>query len=441
MNETEPYFRELSARLFESLPQQEVLLLNYHGEASDFVRLNSSRVRSAGHVDQHSLHLDLIQDERVAGATLQLSGNAGQDLEQASYMLQRLREQLPHLPPDPYLNYATEPHNTREQPDNNLPASDAAIEHMIQSAGTEDLVGSLASGEIVFGFANSLGQFNWHSEFSFHADWSVHGSEDAAIKQSYHGYEWEPGYISNQLDYARETLDLLKRPAKQLSPGRYRVFLAPTALYELLQVLGPDGFSLKQHRTAQTSLLRLRRGEDALNSKVTLLEDHAGGRTPRFTPAGFIKPDQVELVCAGEFQDTLAGARSAREYDECVNSSLEQPASLEMLGGDLHQDKIMESLGTGIYIDNLWYCNLSDRRHCRITGLTRFACMWVENGEPVAPIPVMRFDESIYRILGEGLIALTAEHEHIFNSGTYEHRSTASANLPGALVDGFTLTL
>ncbi len=39
-----------------------------------------------------------------------------------------------------------------------------------------------------------------------------------------------------------------------------------------------------------------------------------------------------------------------------------------------------------------------------ITGMTRYACFWVEKGEIVAPIENLRFDDYLYRFLGEGLI-------------------------------------
>ena len=73
--------------------------------------------------------------------------------------------------------------------------------------------------------------------------------------------------------------------------------------------------------------------------------------------------------------------------------------------------------------------------------MTRFASLWVEAGVPVAPLNVMRFDESIYHIFGNKLIALTQEHEHIFDSSSYGKRSQASSHLPGALVDDFRLIL
>ena len=101
----------------------------------------------------------------------------------------------------------------------------------------------------------------------------------------------------------------------------------------------------------------------------------------------------------------------------------------------------MSQLGTGIYVGNVWYLNYSDRPACRTTGMTRFATFWVEDGEIKAPLNVMRFDETIYRMLGENLVGLTAEREMILDAGSYGARSVASGRLPGALVEDFTFTL
>ena len=53
----------------------------------------------------------------------------------------------------------------------------------------------------------------------------------------------------------------------------------------------------------------------------------------------------------------------------------------------------------------------------------------------------MRFDETIYNILGENLIGLTNNQQLMMDCSTYEERSTFSSCLPGALVDGFKMTL
>lgn len=178
-----------------------------------------------------------------------------------------------------------------------------------------------------------------------------------------------------------------------------------------------------------------------LNPSVNITESHREGLAPIFTKEGFIKPDSVSLIKDGVYQQCLINARSAKEYNATVNCAIEHPQTLQLDGGNLHQNDILSALDTGVFISNLWYGNYSDRNHCRMTGMTRFACLWVENGVPVAPLNTMRFDESLYHILGDRLVDLTREHEKIFDPLSYERRSDSCSYLPGALVDGFTFTL
>lgn len=436
----EDYFRELAQRLCADAGDS-MLLLNYQGEDTDFARLNHNRIRQAGRVRQQALQMDLVDGGCNASADMPLTGDLHTDLREAGALLAQLRQQLPLLPQDPYLNVATEVHDSVHRGENRLPVAGEALEAVFDAASGLDLVGLWAGGEMSRGFANSLGQFNWHSNFSFNLDWSLYRDGDKAVKQNYAGFDWDAAVPAASIAAGRETLALLGRTPKTLSPGRYRVLLAPAAMHELMDMLAWGGFGLKSHRTAQTPLLGMVREQRRLHDAVTLVENHAQGLTPRFTRAGFVKPASVELIGAGRYRDCLAGARSAREYGVAVNCAVEQPQSLELAAGELPRDQVFAALGTGLYISNLWYCNYSDRNHCRITGMTRFACLWVEQGRPVAPVNVMRFDESIYHILGDRLEALTHEREHILDTGTYDWRSDASARLPGALVDGFTFTL
>ena len=79
-----------------------------------------------------------------------------------------------------------------------------------------------------------------------------------------------------------------------------------------------------------------------------------------------------------------------------------------------------EALGTGLFVGNLWYTNFSDRAACRTTGMTRFATFWIDEGEIVAPVNVLRFDDTAYHLLGDKLEGLTDEAEVLLDASTYE---------------------
>jgi predicted Zn-dependent protease len=109
--------------------------------------------------------------------------------------------------------------------------------------------------------------------------------------------------------------------------------------------------------------------------------------------------------------------------------------------GVLKESEVLPSLDRGLYLSNLHYLNWSDRNSGRITGMTRYACFWVENGKIVAPIKDLRFDDSLYAFLGENLLGLTDFQEFIPETGTYESRSLGGQLMPGLLVEDFTFTL
>ena len=438
------YFYQLADHLASLLEGNEIYTCTFAAEDSDFVRFNRSAVRQAGTVMQRFLSVNLIKGMRQTSGTVSLSGTLEVDRPQVAALLARLREQLPHLPADPHLLYATEVRSSEHRGTNRLPEDSGAVVAAILEAGrSRDLVGLYAAGGIYNGFANSLGQRNWFSSYSFNFDWSFYYQGDKAVKSSYAGFVWDPAEFARKVDSAAEQLIVLARPPRTIAPGRYRVYLAPAALYEIIGLLSWGGFGLKDHRTKQTPLLKMIEEGARLHPLVTIRENTRDGVAPNFQEAGFIKPDQVTLIEKGAVRDCLISPRSAKEYGVPTNgaASGEMPESLEVAGGDLPVAEVLRGLDAGVYINNVWYLNYSDRAACRITGLTRFATFWVEQGVIQAPLTVMRFDETLYRMLGENLLSLTAERELLLDPSTYHVRSTSSGRIPGALVQDFTFTL
>ena len=183
-----------------------------------------------------------------------------------------------------------------------------------------------------------------------------------------------------------------------------------------------------------------------LQQHKNLEEAFARSTTPAFSPEGFTRPDAVVLVDDGRLPatgGTLNSPRSAVEYAVPATGAHggESPEALDLHGGSIPDADLLRVLGTGLYISNLWYLNYSDRAACRMTGMTRYACFWVEDGELVAPLNVMRFDDDVLRLFGPGLVGLTATPEFIPNSYSYRARGLGSDTTPAAVVEGLTLTL
>ena len=434
-------FYGLADELAGTLQGEEVLLLNFAGEQSDFVRLNNSAIRQAGNVVQRMLSLELVDGQRHVTSACTLTGQVEIDLARAEAVLRELRERLPQVPEDPHLLYATDVRSGETIGEDRLPDRADAVDAALAAGTGQDMVGLYAAGGICAGFANSLGQRNWFSSHTFVLDWSFYHAADKAVKTSYAGFEWDVDAFGRKVATAAEQLAMLSQPARSIEPGEYRVFLTPAAMEELVGMLCWGGFGLKSHRTKSTCLLKMIEEGATFGPGVTLRENTAEGIAANFTSAGFVKPDSVTLIENGRFKDCLVNPRSAREYGEQPNAGREAPESLDLAAGDLPADEVLARLDEGVYVNQLWYLNYSDRPACRITGMTRFATFWVEGGRIAAPLNVMRFDETAYRALGENLLALTAERDFIPASETYEQRSTGSVRLPGALIEDFRFTL
>lgn len=434
------HFCELLAHLQAQVAGEEGFTLAYSAEQSGFVRFNHGRVRQAGQVQQSYVTLALYQGQRHAESRLALGGTLEEDLARLKQALQQLRAVLPTLSDDPYLRLNREAWRSELAVEATLPDSAAMAQQIVSAASGLDLVGFLAAGPQYQGFASSWGAFGWYAASSFNLEFSLFHDNGQAVKSAYAGEQWDAQAFARKLEDARQQLAFLGRPAKALQPGAYRAYLAPAALEELISLCS-WGFGAQALASGGSPLQRLFNGKAELSSQVIIEERIEGGLAPAFTSEG---PRQaLRLVSQGRPGERLVSSRSAAEYGLLANGACsgEYPLSLRMHGGELDEQDVLQRLGSGLYIGNLWYGNFSDLPAARLTGMTRFATFWVEDGQIQAPVSTMRFDDSLFDVLGAQLEALTREPELLLPGGTYGARQTGSMALPGALLSRFTLTL
>jgi len=440
--EVQDFFEALTTTLHDCLRPGERFTASFNAEDTDFVRMNRGKVRQPGSVSQRYLSVRLINGARHAEHVLSLTGIRATDVAAINSTVGVLRAALADLTDDPLLLLPSEVTSTHAVRGSPLPRAEEVIAQVLAEARGLDLVGIYAAGPVWRGFANSEGQRNWHETTTFNLQWSLYHHADKAVKTAHAGFVWDAAAFARKMTDARERLALIARPAKSLVPGNYRVFLAPAAMEEIAGLLCWGGFSGRALATRQSPLARMQDGA-ALDERISLIEDTDGAVAPAFQSQGFARPACVKLIENGALVGSLVSPRTAREFNLAENGANgeEMPESLAMNAGALAAHDVLAALDTGLAIGNLWYLNYSDRPACRMTGMTRFATFWVEHGKIVAPVDVLRFDDSFYRMFGPNLEALTAETELLLDGNTYQSRQLTSLRLPGALVSDLAFTL
>ncbi|MFZ4614967.1 MAG: metallopeptidase TldD-related protein [Rectinemataceae bacterium] len=434
--------------LLGELRQGEELSLDFAGEDSRFLRFNEGKVRQTGSVEKASVDLTYYKNAKTLHCSFSMSGDEANDAERAAAALGLARSEAALLPEDPFQTLPAGSGSSREAFTGKLP-SDARLAQEVLGPSTAisragaAFVGLHSQGAMARGAANSRGARHWFSTETFITDYSAFLPSGKALKSSYAGRDWDADEYARRLGIEGRRLEALALPDKVLKPGEYRVWLAPDAFAEFMAFFSWRGLGERDIREGESAWIALKEGRQSLSPRFRLSQDFSLGVQQRFNERGEVAPDRLPLIEGGKLANTLVSARSALQYGVVSNAAPEQEylRSPAVDPGDLDEDSALAALGSGLYISNLHYLNWSDIETARVTGMTRFACFWVEDGKIVAPIKDMRFDESLYQLFGHKLAGLSRQRSLIVSGESYFMRALDGALLPGALVEGFTFTL
>ena len=442
----EETFQQLIDAVQSQLEESQHFTLSLSGEESQFTRFNHAKVRQTGQVRDGQMHLRVMTSDRTTSATLPFTGDFTTDWSLAKITLSQLQQDLSNLPVDPYivLPTATENSTSREVHGGSLLAATEIADQLLNPVGSLDFSGLYAGGISYRAYADSAGKRHWFETPSFTLDYSLFGSRiDQAVKGTIAGDRWDAEEYHANVATTKKRLELLSRPVKTVAKGSYRTYLAPAAVAEIIETIAWGGLGEAALRQGNSAFTRLEQGEAALSEKFSLGENFNRVGIPRFNDSGEIPPSQLSVIERGKWASSLVSSRSAKEYGKAGNaaSTRESMRSPTVATGSLSEAEILSRLDTGLYLSNLHYLNWSDLVAGGITGMTRYACFWVEAGEIAAPIENLRFDDNLYRFLGEGLIDLTEQQTFIPAVGTYGQRSLGGMWVPGMLIEQFRYTL
>ena len=437
------YFNIINEYLFALLNKEEIIKTGMWGEKSQFIRLNNSKVRQTGIIDDMSYSIALIFNNRQVSCSTTLNGNIDYDKRHLENILQSLRDDILKVPEDPYIVYPTKGENSNEKNKGNLLDFGNAVSSLLPSTQGVDLAGIWASGSVYTGVANSLGQQHWFETETFSLDYSLITEDKKMVKDCFAGTHWNQDLYEKYINNSKHKLKIMNREAVKIDPGNYRTFIAPAGVADIVDMFSWGGISESSLQQKDSALLKMRQENIQLSPCFTLTEDFSNGMVPKFNSNGEIAPESLPLIVGGSLENTLVSTRTEKEYgvDSNFASSDEGLRSPIIKSGNLKENEILSKLDKGVYLSNLHYLNWSDRLGGRITGMTRYACFYVENGEIVAPIENMRFDDTIYNVFGNNLESVTDKNQLIPNVGTYDGRNLGGSHCPGILLNSFSLTL
>ena len=439
----EKLFNHLSENLFSYLKENEYLVVSLDGENSQFIRFNNASIRQTGLVDDATMSLKYISNGRTCHGAFTISGHQFMDLERGKSELDRMRFESKEIPEDPFLVLPENSGSSHEiKTVNGLPFNDA-VEALVPVMQGIDFVGIWVNGKIYRGNANNLGQKHWFETDSHCLDYSLVTSSHQMVKGCYAGNNWDQNGYEKYVEGSKTKLEIMERKPVKVDTGEYRTWFEAAAVADFLGMFSWNGISEANIRQGCSGFGRMRHEDVRLSSKLSIAEDFSPGFCPKFNSEGEVSQDSLFLIKKGELENTLVSSRSAKEYNVESNyaESGEYLRSPRMTQGSLGQDQVLKELDKGLYLSNIHYLNWSDIPGGRITGRTRYACFWVEQGEIVAPIETMRFDDSFYKFFGDQLVEVEDKLTVVPETSTYGKRSLGATTCPGILVNSFALTL
>ena len=441
-------FHDICSQVFSFLENNEQLTIYLEGENSQYFRFNDSKLRQSGIIEDYAVTISLFSGKKSLQSATTVSSDIESSVINLKNEIQALRDPLSLIPENEFTSFPDNFESIEMIKSGKLPDRNEILEALMDVITRDYLTGVWTSGKIFRACSTSEGTNHWFEKDSFIFDFSLIDEKENMVKVLFPGNDWDKDRFTAAFQEASSKLKLMNKPKMELKPGKYRVWFEPNAVADFVDMFNWNGVSESAFRNGSSCLLKMRSSDQKLSNLFSLKESFSSQATASFNSRGEVSND-VSIIHKGELMNTLVNSKTALEYNMVSNFAEESNSwgmgeymrSPLMESGDIENDERLEKLGTGIFISNIHYLNWSDTLGGRITGLTRYACYWVENGKMVAPIKTMRFDDSFYNFFGSNLEGVGKEISARPVIETYDGRNPGETTCPGILVNDFELTL
>ncbi|NOT08089.1 MAG: TldD/PmbA family protein [Gemmatimonadales bacterium] len=184
------------------------------------------------------------------------------------------------------------------------------------------------------------------------------------------------------------------RNPKAIEPGKYTVILEPEAGVEMLQVMigSMDARSADEGRSFLAKAGGTRVGEKLVDERVTIYSDPADPDVPSSPWIGDGRAvGRTNWIDRGVVANLYYSRYWAQKQGKPATPF---PTNMIMSGGNASLEAMIRDTSRGVLVTRFWYIRFVDPQTLLLTGLTRDATFYVENGQIKHAIKNLRFNES-----------------------------------------------
>ncbi|MGH7539242.1 MAG: TldD/PmbA family protein [Gemmatimonadales bacterium] len=383
-----------------SFTRAEGCQVSVSSDARGNTRYAANEISTGGDAADATLTVSARFGKRTASVTTNAFDDAGlKRAQEASERLARLAPENPELMPllpaqhyqeVPAFFAATAGLDAARRADTVAQATDAVQRAGLVAAGFFDR--TAGAGAV----ANSAGLFAYHASTLVTHTLTVRTPEGDGSGWAGTGHN-DAARLANPAGLAERAIHKARggRDPLSLEPGRYTVVLEPTAVGNLLGLLGgalnartaDEGRSFFSVRGGGTKL-----GQRVADERVTIVSDAQD-------------PDLLTRPYTGEGLPTERlvwienGVLKNLAYDRFwADKQGVKPTpptgGLRLMGGTATLEELIAGVDRGLLVTRFWYIRSVDPRTLLYTGLTRDGVFQIEQGRVTRAVRNFRFNES-----------------------------------------------
>ena len=203
----EQTFSQLSRHILDQVQADETVSLGLTAEQSQFTRFNHAKVRQTGIVQDGELTLTLMKGDRTTFYEMPMTGDLETDLPTVTDALGELRDDIVHLPEDPYQVRPSGSVTSRDIHRGALLPPGSVVSEVLPEVAGLDFTGLYAGGVSIRAYADSVGQRHWFCTDSFTLDYSLFTEDGKAVKGTFAGDRWDRDAYAAKLNESKQQLE------------------------------------------------------------------------------------------------------------------------------------------------------------------------------------------------------------------------------------------